>query len=107
MALPVSRVFLSQRPPSRVGGSAKQDLISRRRWLRAAARRTAASRLTLGGGSAQVAPGFEGVRGAVERCSGGGGETGAAYCALVDGRVVVDLWEETGSKAIRSCTSSR
>jgi CubicO group peptidase (beta-lactamase class C family) len=39
-----------------------------------------------------VAPGFEGVRDAFERCFSELGETGAGFTALVDGRVVAELW---------------
>ena len=40
----------------------------------------------------EVAPGFESVREAFERCFTELGETGASFVALVDGRPVVDLW---------------
>jgi CubicO group peptidase (beta-lactamase class C family) len=40
----------------------------------------------------EVAPGFEGVREAFERCFSDLGEAGAAFAAFVDGRLVVDLW---------------
>lgn len=39
-----------------------------------------------------VAPGFEDVRDAFAGVCGEGGELGAAACAYVDGRKVVDLW---------------
>ena len=38
-----------------------------------------------------VAPGLEGVRAAFERCLAELGETGGAFCAIVDGRTVADL----------------
>jgi CubicO group peptidase (beta-lactamase class C family) len=44
----------------------------------------------------EVAPGFEPVREAFERCFAELGETGASYAALIDGRVVVDLWGGEG-----------
>src|ERR1700761_2819810 len=44
----------------------------------------------------EVAPGFEGVREAFEKCFSDLGETGAAFAALIDGRVVVDLWGGDG-----------
>jgi CubicO group peptidase (beta-lactamase class C family) len=43
-----------------------------------------------------VAPGFEGVREAFERCFSELGETGAAYAAFADGRPVADLWGGEG-----------
>jgi CubicO group peptidase (beta-lactamase class C family) len=43
-----------------------------------------------------VAPGFEPVRAAFERCFAQLGETGAAFVALVDGRPVADLWGADG-----------
>lgn len=39
-----------------------------------------------------VAPGFEAVGDAFERCFAEQGETGAAFVALVNGRPVADLW---------------
>jgi CubicO group peptidase (beta-lactamase class C family) len=39
----------------------------------------------------EVAPGFEPVRDAFERCFSDLGETGASFAALLDGRLVVDL----------------
>jgi len=45
----------------------------------------------------EVAPGFEGVREAFEHCFSDLGETGAAFAALVDGRMVLDLWGGGGS----------
>jgi CubicO group peptidase (beta-lactamase class C family) len=44
----------------------------------------------------EVAPGFEGVREAFERCFSELGETGAAYAAFADGRPVADLWGGEG-----------
>jgi hypothetical protein len=38
-----------------------------------------------------VAPGFEPVRDAFERCFAEEGESGASFAALLDGRLVVDL----------------
>jgi CubicO group peptidase (beta-lactamase class C family) len=43
-----------------------------------------------------VAPGYEGVRAAFERCFAELGETGAQVAALVDGILVVDLWGGEG-----------
>jgi CubicO group peptidase (beta-lactamase class C family) len=43
-----------------------------------------------------VAPGFEGVREAFERCFAELGETGAGFAASVDGRPVADLWGGEG-----------
>ena len=39
-----------------------------------------------------VAPGFEGVRSEFERNFSERGDVGAAFAAVLDGRVVVDLW---------------
>jgi CubicO group peptidase (beta-lactamase class C family) len=44
----------------------------------------------------QVAPGLESVRAAFERCFAELGETGASFAAVVDGRVVADLWGGEG-----------
>lgn len=44
----------------------------------------------------QVAPGFEGVREAFERCFTELGETGAAFTALEAGRQIADLWGGDG-----------
>lgn len=43
-----------------------------------------------------VAPGFEAVGDAFERCFAEQGETGAAFVALVNGRPVADLWGGDG-----------
>src|SRR4051794_31828852 len=43
-----------------------------------------------------VAPCFEGVRSAFERCFAELGETGAAFHGLVGGRTVADLWGGAG-----------
>jgi CubicO group peptidase (beta-lactamase class C family) len=43
-----------------------------------------------------VAPGFESVRVAFDRCFAELGETGATFVALVDGRPVADLWGGEG-----------
>jgi CubicO group peptidase (beta-lactamase class C family) len=43
-----------------------------------------------------VAHGFEPVREAFERCFAELGETGASFAALLDGRLVVDLWGGDG-----------
>jgi CubicO group peptidase (beta-lactamase class C family) len=43
-----------------------------------------------------VAPGFDPVRDAFERCFGELGETGAGFSAHVHGRRVVDLWGSEG-----------
>ncbi|HET7738518.1 MAG TPA: serine hydrolase domain-containing protein, partial [Tepidiformaceae bacterium] len=40
----------------------------------------------------EVAPGYEAVAEAFERCFTELGETGASACVYVDGRAVVDLW---------------
>jgi len=45
-----------------------------------------------------VAPGFESVREAFERCFSDLGETGASFAAMLDGRLVVDLWGGDGAK---------
>jgi CubicO group peptidase (beta-lactamase class C family) len=42
--------------------------------------------------SGTVAPGFEGVHAAFERNLAEHGETGGAFAAMVDGRLVADLW---------------
>jgi len=44
----------------------------------------------------EVAPGFEPVRGAFDQCFAELGETGAAFVALLDGRLVADLWGGDG-----------
>lgn len=44
----------------------------------------------------QVAPGFEPVRDAFTRCFVELGETGASFAAMLDGRLVVDLWGGDG-----------
>ncbi|HET6867369.1 MAG TPA: serine hydrolase domain-containing protein [Solirubrobacteraceae bacterium] len=44
----------------------------------------------------EVAPGFEPVRDAFERCFSDLGETGASFAAVLDGRLVVDLWGGDG-----------
>jgi CubicO group peptidase (beta-lactamase class C family) len=44
----------------------------------------------------EVEPGFEAVRETFERCFAELGETGAGFTALVDGRVVADLWGGEG-----------
>ncbi|HEY1521125.1 MAG TPA: serine hydrolase domain-containing protein [Solirubrobacteraceae bacterium] len=44
----------------------------------------------------KVAPGFEGVREAFANCFSDLGETGAAFAAFAEGRVVVDLWGGDG-----------
>lgn len=49
----------------------------------------------------QVARGFESVRDEFERCFAERGETGAGYCAIVDGATVVDLVGGTGFR--RDC----
>jgi CubicO group peptidase (beta-lactamase class C family) len=43
-----------------------------------------------------VAPGFEGLQEAFERCFAELGESGAAFSAFVDGRRVADLWGGAG-----------
>jgi CubicO group peptidase (beta-lactamase class C family) len=43
-----------------------------------------------------VAPRFEPVRDAFERCFSDLGETGASFAAVLDGRLVVDLWGGEG-----------
>ncbi len=43
-----------------------------------------------------MAAGFESVRDAFERCFSDLGETGASFSALLDGRLVVDLWGGEG-----------
>src|SRR6476620_8497613 len=46
--------------------------------------------------SGSVAPGFEGVRDAFQRCFDELGETGASFAALVHGRPVANLWGGDG-----------
>lgn len=45
-----------------------------------------------------VSAGFESVRDAFERCFAELGETGASFAAIVDGRLVVDLWGGDGMR---------
>ncbi|MGK2964707.1 MAG: serine hydrolase domain-containing protein, partial [Tepidiformaceae bacterium] len=47
----------------------------------------------------EVAPGYEAVREAFERCFTELGETGAGACVYVDGRAVVDLWSGAADSA--------
>ena len=55
----------------------------------------------------EVADGFVDVRKAFARGFDELGETGAGYVAIVDGRVVVDLWGGEGFERGHSCTSTR
>jgi hypothetical protein len=47
-----------------------------------------------------VAPGFEPARETFERCFTERGETGAAFVALIGGRLVADLWGGQGWRAL-------